>query len=166
MPRTGGKKARPQSRNQIPEPSRCNSTALRKATRRISQLYDSALAPCGLRSTQRSIMIQVERSGKPSMGELADALVINKSALAHNLKPLERDGLIVIAVDSDDRRSRRVALTKRGAARLKESKVLWDSAQRRFEAAFGVKKSAELRQVLAVIASPEFEAAFDGMTAF
>jgi DNA-binding MarR family transcriptional regulator len=95
------------------------------------------------------------------MGALSEALVMDRSALAHNLKPLERDGLIAVKVDPHDRRSRLVALTKRGAARLEESKTLWELAQRRFEAAFGTKSAAELRQTLAVIASPQLEAAFE-----
>jgi DNA-binding MarR family transcriptional regulator len=106
-------------------------------------------------------MYQIERGGAPAMGALSEALVMDRSALAHNLKPLERDGLIAVKVDPHDRRSRLVALTKRGAARLEESKTLWELAQRRFEAAFGTKRAAELRQTLAVIASPQFEAAFE-----
>jgi len=51
--------------------SLCNCTALRKATRRVSQLYDSALEPCGLRTTQRAILNQIARSGTPPIGELA-----------------------------------------------------------------------------------------------
>src|SRR6202047_258099 len=82
----------------IPELNRCNGTALRKATRRVSQLYDAVLAPCGLRSTQRSILIHVARAGTPTMGDLAAALVLDRSALAHNLKPLERDGFVAVVV--------------------------------------------------------------------
>ena len=39
----------------------CNGSALRKASRRLSQLYDAVLAPCGLSAAQRSILLQVER---------------------------------------------------------------------------------------------------------
>src|ERR1700758_603334 len=74
----------------------CNGTALRKATRRVSQLYDAVLSPCGLRSTQRSILIHIARTGTPTMGDLAAALVLDRSALAHNLKPLERDGFVAV----------------------------------------------------------------------
>src|ERR1700678_2698905 len=70
--------------------NRCNTTALRKATRRVSQLYDSVLAPTGLRSTQRSMLMHIARAGEPAMGELAAALGLDRSALTHNLKPLER----------------------------------------------------------------------------
>ncbi|HEV2676139.1 MAG TPA: MarR family winged helix-turn-helix transcriptional regulator [Aliidongia sp.] len=139
----------------------CNGTALRKATRRVSQLYDAVLAPCGLRSTQRSILIHIARAGAPSMGELALALVLDRSALAHNLKPLERDGFVVIAADPNDRRSRRVALTASGEAKLEESLALWDDAQRRFETAFGPDRARDLRATLALIASSDFALAFE-----
>ncbi len=146
----------------IPDPGRCNGTALRKATRRVSQLYDLMLAPCGLRSTQRSILITIARAGTPSMGELAQALVIDRSALAHNLKPLERDGMVEVVPAEHDRRTRLVALTAAGRAKLAESMPLWDQAQRNFEAAFGVEKAAALRDALALIAAPDFAEAFQG----
>src|ERR1700722_9546579 len=86
----------------LPEAGICNGTALRKATRRVSQLYDAILAPCGLRSTQRSILIHIARAGTPTMGDLAASLVLDRSALAHNLKPLERDGFVGITADPRD----------------------------------------------------------------
>ncbi|WP_076861628.1 MarR family winged helix-turn-helix transcriptional regulator [Bradyrhizobium mercantei] len=138
------------------ETSRCNLTALRKATRRVSQLYDQVLARSGLRGTQRAILVYVKRSGAPTMGELAAALVLDRTALNHNLKPLERDGLLTITVDKNDRRSRLVRLTKRGEAMLAESQAAWLEAQDRFETAFGAKQAADLRRTLELIAALEF----------
>src|ERR1700710_1419289 len=43
------------------EASRCNCGALRKASRRISQFYDLALAPCGLKSTQFAMLTEIDR---------------------------------------------------------------------------------------------------------
>ena len=145
---------------QIPDATRCNSTALRKATRRISQLYDEVLAPSGLRATQRSILIHIARVEAPTMTELADALVLDKSALAHNLKPLERDGLVEIFVDESDRRCRRVRLSSMGQEKLRVSAKLWESAQRRFEHVFGEKEAQALRTSLHLISSGAFELAF------
>ncbi len=152
--------AEAESRLSLPAPNLCNGTALRKATRRVSQLYDAVLASCGLRSTQRSILIQIARAGAPTMGDLAAALVLDRSALAHNLKPLERDGLVAVAVDPRDKRSRLVTLTKRGEAKLGESMSLWQEAQSRFETAFRAGNAVALRRSLALIASEEFANAF------
>jgi DNA-binding MarR family transcriptional regulator len=144
----------------IPDADRCNGTALRKANRRVSQLYDAVLAPCGLRSTQRSILTHIARVGRPSMGELASSLVLDRSALAHNLKPLERDSLVQIVVDENDKRTRLAVLTEAGRAKLAESTPLWERAQHCFEAIFGVKKAKVLRTSLKLLASTEFADAF------
>ena len=138
------------------EATRCNLTALRKATRRVSQLYDQILATSGLRGTQRAILVYVRRSGSPTMGELATALVLDRTALNHNLKPLERDGLVTVTVDKNDHRSRLVRLTKRGEARLAESQAAWLEAQDRFETTFGARQAADLRQTLELVAALEF----------
>jgi DNA-binding MarR family transcriptional regulator len=149
--RTGGSKQK----------SPCNCTALRKATRRVSQLYDSALEPCGLRTTQRAILNHIMRAGTPSLGELAEALVMDRGALTHNLKPLERDGFVEVRTDPEDRRNRLVVLTAAGTAKLEESAPLWKRAQDGFEAAFGVAKSEALRKALEYIVSEDFVAAFN-----
>ena len=110
----------------------CNCTALRKASRRISQLYDMALAPSGIKSTQRAILVQIARSEPTKVGKLAEALVMDGGALAHTLKPLERDGLVAVAVDPDDRRNRLITLTRHGRKKLAETERLWAKAQQGF----------------------------------
>lgn len=142
------------------DPLVCNGSALRKATRRITQLYDAVLAPCGISVSQRSVLVHVERAGTPTMTQLAHAMVLDRSALAHNLRPLEREGYLVQRRDAVDGRSRRVALTAAGRAKLAESNCLWRLAQSRFEGAYGAHRAAALRADLAEIFSDEFAEAF------
>jgi DNA-binding MarR family transcriptional regulator len=94
--------------------------------------------------------------GKTKYGELASSLVIDRSDLAHNLKPLERDGLVEIVVDQDDKRTRLATLTAAGRIKLTRAMPLWESAQRCFEAVFGAKNAVKLRASLKLIASPAF----------
>ncbi len=143
------------------ERSRCNCTALRKASRRISQLYDVALAPSGLKVTQRAILAEIRRSEPTTVGKLAEALVMDSGALAHTLKPLERDGLVAVGIDPADRRNRQITLTARGGSRLDKSDIHWEEAQRSFEAAFGRLPSEALREALRLLISPEFIEAFE-----
>lgn len=142
------------------DPLVCNGSALRKATRRITQLYDAVLAPSGISVSQRSVLVHVERAGTPTMTQLAHAMVLDRSALAHNLRPLERDGYLVQRRDAVDGRSRRVALTEAGRAKLTESNRLWRMAQNRFEVVYGAQRAADLRAALAEIFSEEFAEAF------
>jgi DNA-binding MarR family transcriptional regulator len=87
---------------------------------------------------------------------LADHLVMDLSALGHTLKPLIRDGLVELVVDEEDRRSRRVHLTKDGRAKLEEARVIWKKVQISFDDAFGKPGAAQLRATLDLIASPDF----------
>jgi hypothetical protein len=94
------------------------------------------------------------------MTELAHAMVLDRSALARNVKPLERDGYLALRPDEDDGRSRRVDLTAAGRAKLVEANRLWRKAQRRFEEVYGEERAAALRVALAEIYSDEFAVAF------
>ena len=86
------------------------------------------------------------------MCELATAMVMDRSTLGHNLKPLERDDLVILRLSADDRRKRYVELTKKGRLMLRKSRRLWRHAEGRFESIFGKKPAAELRAVLLSIA--------------
>ncbi|MEA3196628.1 MAG: hypothetical protein QOF32_680 [Gammaproteobacteria bacterium] len=143
---------------QVPEPvphNACTCGSLRKASRRISQFYDTALAPVGIKSTQFSILSEVDRgsaAGPVTMCELATAMVMDRSTLGHNLKPLERDDLVTLRLSADDRRKRHVELTKKGRLILRKSRRLWRQAEGRFETIFGKEAAADLREVLLNIA--------------
>jgi DNA-binding MarR family transcriptional regulator len=136
------------------EPGRCNCVALRKASRRMSQFYDSVLAPSGLKSTQYAMLSEIARQGAapPTIRELAEALVMDQSTIGQNLRPLQREGLVALVQDESDRRSRRVTLTKAGRSRFAAAEPLWRVAQERFEGGFGKRAAAELRAVLGTIA--------------
>jgi DNA-binding MarR family transcriptional regulator len=133
----------------------CTCGSLRKASRRVSQFYDTALAPVGIKSTQHSILSEVDRrsvEGPVTMCELATAMVMDRSTLGHNLKPLERDDLVTLRLSDEDRRKRYVELTKKGRFLLRKSRRLWQHAEGQFERIFGKEPAAELRAVLLNIA--------------
>jgi DNA-binding MarR family transcriptional regulator len=141
--------------------SRCHCTVLRKASRRISQLYDVALEPSGLKTTQRAILAQIGRSEPATVGALAEALVMDAGGLAHTLKPLVRDGLVAIDIDPQDRRSRLVRLTPAGKSKLRQSDTLWKEAQRSFEKGFGGARSVALREAMKLLFSDRFAENFE-----
>jgi len=136
------------------ERNRCNCAALRKASRRLSQFYDSALAPAGLKSTQFAILAEIERreDEPPTIRALAEALVIDQSTIGQNLRPLERDRLVSLEQDATDLRRRHVKLTSKGRSQIATARPLWAGAQARFEGSFGEQAAADLRAVLLEIA--------------
>jgi DNA-binding MarR family transcriptional regulator len=153
----------PGKRKPAQEQSACLATAMRKASRRLTQLYDDALEPSGLRSTQLAILAELNRRSKepPTVAELANALVMDRSALGHNLRPLEREGFIALIEGEEDRRRRHVALTSHGQARFQEAMKLWQKAQDHFLEVFGTSEAATLRATLLGIAYDERLATLD-----
>ena len=137
--------------------SLCNATAFRKASRRLTQFYDEALASSGLRSTQLAVLAALEQwqAPAPSLAELAQSLVMDRSSLGHTLRPLKRDGLILLQEGDEDRRQRHIVLTVPGKAKLRQAKQLWLAAQERFDAIFGKAEAAHLRATLLAIANEE-----------
>jgi DNA-binding MarR family transcriptional regulator len=125
----------------------CYATALRKASRRLTGLYDEVLAPAGLRSTQYAILGEL-LPGPVTINELARALVLDRSGLGHSLRPLQRDGLIRLDQDTADRRSVRVSLTEEGRRRFERARVLWRTAQDQVAGVLGATVADTLRAQL------------------
>jgi DNA-binding MarR family transcriptional regulator len=134
--------------------SSCNSLATRKVSRRITQIYDTALGPCGLRSTQVHILgnLYARQKNPPTLNELAEAMVLDRSALGHNLRPLERDGFVELQENEQDRRQRHLVITRDGKIKLQEAFPLWVTAQERLTSLYGEEEMAELRKTLNAIA--------------
>ena len=132
----------------------CNCYSLRRASRRVTQLYDHALAPTGLRATQVSLLREVDRLGPVPLNALADEMVMDRATLGHNVRPLLAQGLLRLAV-GQDRRRREVSLTAKGRRALVEGWKLWRHAQDGFEKALGASRAAELRTLLHRVAALE-----------
>ncbi|KAB0503118.1 MarR family winged helix-turn-helix transcriptional regulator [Pseudomonas moorei] len=146
----------------------CTNTALRRAARRLGNLYDDALAPLGLKSTQVSLLTEITRMASanegqaPTLQDLALKLAIQISALTHALKPLVRDGLVELRIDEQDKRAKRAVLTPSGLELLHEAIVYWATANDRVEEVLGRDSAASLRAAADYVASDEFLSAYLG----
>ena len=101
-----------------------------------------------LRSTELGNGLDISRP------TLAAELVVDRTTLGRNIRPLERDDLIAIESDPSDGRSKILHLTKAGEARFQRAEKHWVEAQKRFERAYGGRQASQLRESLrAVIAS-------------
>ncbi len=133
----------------LPEPgdllhvASCTAFNLRKASRAVSQLFDDALRDSGIRGGQFTIMSVVLHSQPVPVKDLAEKLVMDRTTLTRNLKPLERDGLIRIEA-GNDRRVREVSMTEQGTAVLKQAYPRWREAQSRMITGLGESSLEEL----------------------
>jgi DNA-binding MarR family transcriptional regulator len=112
-----------------PFASPCTCSRLRRATRAVTQLYDDALAPVGLRVTQLSLLRTLQRLGTLTIGELAARNLLDRTALSRNLDPLAQKRLVAIR-PGRDARTREVTLTRQGTAAIAAAAPHWERAQR------------------------------------
>jgi DNA-binding MarR family transcriptional regulator len=97
--------------------SSCAAINLRKASRVISQFYDSALEPSGLTSTQFTLLVAIAVHAPIPITQLAERLVMDRTTLTRDLQRLE-DQKFVEIVPGTDRRSRMVTFTQLGQRAL------------------------------------------------
>ena len=126
----------------------CTCSVVRRAARHITQIYDTHLAPTGLRTTQYSLLNALVAAGPCSLGAAAARMGLDRTTLGRNLRPLERDGLIAITIDPADRRGRAVVITPLGTAKLAEAQRRWAEAQAAFEAHYGMAETRALHATL------------------
>ncbi len=114
----------------------CVCANLRKASRAVTQLYDEALQPAGLRATQYTLLVALSLAGSITITDLAQKLVMDRTTLTRNLTLLEHQGLVTIA-PGIDQRTRMISLTNRGREALKKALPLWEQAQKRVVSGLG-----------------------------
>ena len=106
----------------------CPLRHLRAATRVMEQIFDGVLKPSGLRGSQLSVLAVTALMGPANVSTLAERLVMDRTTLTRNLKPLERRGLLKVATGKD-RRTREVSLTPEGEQVLAQVVPLWETSQ-------------------------------------
>lgn len=103
----------------------CLCFAAQRAARALARRFDEALSPMGLTSGQFSLLTSLNQPEPPSMGSIAALLVMDRTTLTANLKPLKQRGLVEIAIDEADRRVRRLILTSAGRTVLQSAMPIW-----------------------------------------
>lgn len=128
-------------------PSACHCINLRRAAQVITQLYDDALEPSGLKVTQFSLLQAVKRRGPVSISALAEEVQLDRTTLGRNLHVLEREGLVSFS-PGEDQREHTVVLTDQGKAAIAAAKPLWEAAQAQINAALGKEQLETLTALL------------------
>jgi DNA-binding MarR family transcriptional regulator len=90
------------------------------AARAVTQAYDAALRPVGLRATQFAVLVAVATEGALFITALAQAMGMDRSTLTRHVRPLVKDGLLAVGREGWHR-SRTVEMTEQGRARVCEA---------------------------------------------
>ena len=127
--------------------TKCACTRVRRAARSLTDLYDQAIEPTGLKITQFSVLRTIARMGPVSISKLASEMALDRSTLGRNLGILERRRLVSLS-EGDDLRERTVMLTARAQSLLAKAIPLWEKAQQRVERLLGKEGVAALFTLL------------------
>ena len=142
---------KPKGRN-VTDLAACTCANLRKATRVVTQAYDAALQAAGLKATQFTVLAALVNRRDLTLTKLADALVVDRTTLTRNLKPLVRRRLIRIEQE-EDRRVRNVSLTVKGRRVFEKARPRWEQVQARISASLGQERwSGFLEDLSATVA--------------
>jgi DNA-binding MarR family transcriptional regulator len=129
----------------------CLYAHTRRASRALGQFYEGSLKESGLRGGQLPVLITLALAGPSTISRLGSHLVMDRTTLTRNLKPIEREGLIAIK-PGEDRRTRIVSLTNKGYRTLSRALPLWKKNHDRVVKKFGKKNAVSyLEQISSVV---------------
>lgn len=139
----------------------CTNTLLRLAARRLGHIYDQSLLPLELKATQVGLLSEIAKAQKctpegPTLQELSQSLSINMPAVSHAVKPLIKNGLIELKIDSRDKRVKRCTLTEEGQKKTIQALKLIKETNDQVEEILGHDEVKFLQSITKKIASGDF----------
>jgi DNA-binding MarR family transcriptional regulator len=129
----------------------CLCLHVQRAARVLARKFDEALRPLDLTHGQFSLLTSLNRPEPPTIGSVAALLAMDRTTLTANLKPLERRKLLKIAVDKEDKRSRRLVITPAGRALLSKAFPIWKQTHVEVEFQISHGNADDLRSALRTI---------------
>ena len=123
----------------------CAAFKVRRLARRVTRIFDEALAPHDLTIGQFGMLGQLRRRRGIGIAALAERLSLDASTLSRLFRPLAVSGLLTVQPDPDDRRAKQLWLTDAGAERVRAALPDWQAAQGRISELLGAPRLAALR---------------------
>jgi DNA-binding MarR family transcriptional regulator len=139
------------------EVANCTCLRARRVTRRLTQIYDTALEPVHLTANQFGVLSFLYGStlgGRDhvSIGALAERVGKHPTTLNRDLKPLEALGLVTSVKNPVDRRVRAIQITSKGRSHLRKAVTFWRQAESRVRQKLGHRAMVALNDMLATAA--------------
>src|SRR3984957_18574046 len=124
----------------------CICAAFRRTARALSQLYDEALRPLGLKTTQFTILQALSLTGEVSQGKLGEILAMDSTTLTRTLGLMRRAGW-VSRRRGTDRREWRLQLSSTGRDQFRRALPAWKKTQQQMASQFGDERWHDLFQL-------------------
>lgn len=134
----------------------CCCFSMRKVSRAVTQHFDRHLEKVGIRATQFTLLAALASTKASTLTQIAESLVMDRTTLTRNLKPLEKMGFIT-TVTPVDKRSKAYTLTEEGRGILDRATPHWQEAQNSIVNSLSEERyqeiQRELNQMLSVTSS-------------
>src|SRR6266481_3960160 len=124
----------------------CMCGSFRRTSRALTQLYEQALRPLGLRATQLTILQVLSLAGEVPQGQLGEMLAMDSTSLTRTLAIMGRRGWIT-ARRGKDRRERWLQLASSGQTKLRHAQPQWEKAQSGLRRQLGAQAWKNLLQL-------------------
>ncbi len=130
----------------------CLCLHVHRAARVIARRFDDAMRPLDLTNGQFSLLMALNQLTPPGMSAVASLLAMDRTTLIAALKPLRRRGLVNVAVNDADRRTRSVTLTTKGRRLLARAVPVWKQTHLALEGRLDRAQARHLREILGAFA--------------
>jgi DNA-binding MarR family transcriptional regulator len=132
----------------------CIAVRLRLLNRVVTNLYDDALRPLGLKVSQLNILVVTANLGLARPAQVCEILQLDASTLSRNVKPLRTHGWLEV-VQEEDFRTQPFRLTAKGKGLIEQAVPAWEEAQRRATELLGEEGIALLDKAVRKAGGPK-----------
>jgi len=114
----------------------CIAVRMRMLNRVVTNIYDDALRPLGVKVSQMNILVAAGRMGTARPAEVCKRLHLNASTLSRNVERMRARGWLEVLPD-DDGRAQPFRLTNEGRKLLEQAAPAWRKSQKQAKALLG-----------------------------
>ena len=116
--------------------SECIAVRIRLLNRTVTNIFDEALRPLGVKVSQLNVLMVVARHGPISPGDVARRLNMEKSTVSRNVDRMKTHGWLKVS-EGDSGRKQILEVDSAGRKLIEKSLPFWKKAQAQTEALLG-----------------------------
>jgi DNA-binding MarR family transcriptional regulator len=132
----------------------CIAVRLRLLNRVVTNFYDDALRPLGLKVSQLNILIVTAKLGLARPAQVCDILQLDASTLSRNVERMRAHDWLEVVPD-EDARAQPFRLTPQGKRLIEKAVPAWEEAQRQAKELLGDEGIALLDRAAKKLGGPK-----------
>ena len=121
----------------------CLAVRLRMLNRVVTNIYDDALRPLGVKASQLNILVVTAKLGLARPADVCERLQLDISTLSRNAERMRAKGWLEVVSD-DDGRAQPFRLTAGGRRLLERAMPAWEVAQAKVKKLIGADTIASI----------------------